>query len=1524
MKTSTAPKPALLGLLTALITLVAAPVSVQAASVTVPPGLAPGTSYRLIYLTSGTRDGQSTNIADYNAFVAAQAAGVPTLAALGTTWTAVASTSAVGAQDNTNTLPASGGVGIYTLNGLNVATNNTDLWDGTINTPITDSTGTVSSGRALSGTDAAGNHFSGPLGANGMDYASDVSSTTFTWISQAAPGISQFTSYRMYAMSGVLVVPPAPSVTLSTADLPMNVSTLAINGTGFDTIPGNNTVIFNNGAVGTVTASSATSLTVTFSTQPISFGSLTAVVTNGNGSSGAPVQVAAVYSPTEALVVVNPGTILQNSAGQLSGDYTLLSGVNQAGLLTGYTSGVTSFNPYIAGNPLHDNIGVASHWLVYVGSGTIDFDLGSVQPLKKVVVWNWNASHGGVGMTNMQVFASSDAAFTSPVLLDSFPVAIPGNNQAQVKTLSATTTTRYVRLVVTSGANRIGFGELAFGAVATPTVTSSTTAITSAATTLTITGSGFDTTPGNNTVVFSNGAVGTVTAATDTSLTVTFTTAPTSLGNLTAIITTSNGSSGAAVQVATVSNIIATLSGGALTITDLANGNDTLSLSESAGNLVIGANAGSFISSNAGTGSGTNSVSIPLASITGLITVNAAGGTDIINVGAFATTFNGLTLNGGTANDTVNLNGDITFAGNANLDVDLSNDDVSPGTDSVVVAASANLIFTGTGTITLKGSGAVSMAAGSSVESVNGAITITSTASGLSLAGATVTTSGTGNVTLAGTGVGDGGGIAVGGGSVVSSTGSGLGVGEGLLTLTGTGSGFGTGIALSGASSVTSVAGAISMTGTGNGGSNGRTSKGIIIDASTVQSTGAATVYLNGKGNSVNFGSDTNAQHHGIQVTGATALITSSGGKITVDGDGRFGRSSNNFGVVVQNGAGVTGTAAAEVELIGITRIVITGAGSRVTTVNGPLKLTGTGSDQANSKGVLITTDGQVASTAGDITITGHYVGGGTATGVGILYDSATAVSTSGTISLVSGSGIAARMMLSNGSISGTAGVTVRAAGGAAIDLGSVTDSASRADLSDTELDMITTSGTLSIGDAGSSEIIISAPITRSASTAMALTSASNIIFNPGSIDTAGGALTLNSGFFGSVQPITSGTDVTTSAATAVAFGVGSQLGIAFAGAVEETDYSPLSVAGQVNLTGVFLVPSGAYVPAVSDSFTLLTNDGTDAITGTFAGLAEGAVIPNFLGSGLGFKISYTGGTGNDVVLSIANTAPTITSNGGGATASIDVAENTTAVTTVVASDAEVPATQTLTYSKSGTNEGLFNIDSSTGALTFITAPNFETGPGPFSVTVTATDNGTPSTLSASQDLTINVTNVNEAPEIGNFGSLPTFPLDFAEGVFNSVTYASSDPDAGQTLTYSKSGADEALFNLTAAGVLTFITPRDFETRTDANTDGVYEVTITITDNGAVPLSDSQALVITVTNRNEVPTFTGGSSPLHTADTGAKTVPGWATAMDDGDSTVTQALTFTVVQNGGAAIFSTAPTIAADGTLSYTLNGSTG
>lgn len=82
-----------------------------------------------------------------------------------------------------------------------------------------------------------------------------------------------------------------------------------------------------------------------------------------------------------------------------------------------------------------------------------------------------------------------------------------------------------------------------------------------------------------------------------------------------------------------------------------------------------------------------------------------------------------------------------------------------------------------------------------------------------------------------------------------------------------------------------------------------------------------------------------------------------------------------------------------------------------------------------------------------------------------------------------------------------------------------------------------------------------------------------------------------------------------------------------------------MTVAGSLSLDGtpLRLQLDEAYRPNLGDSITLLDNDGSDAVTGTFAGLPEGA--PVYVGGQL-FHISYAGGTGNDVVLTRVNDGP--------------------------------------------------------------------------------------------------------------------------------------------------------------------------------------------------------------------------------------------------------------------------------------------
>lgn len=76
--------------------------------------------------------------------------------------------------------------------------------------------------------------------------------------------------------------------------------------------------------------------------------------------------------------------------------------------------------------------------------------------------------------------------------------------------------------------------------------------------------------------------------------------------------------------------------------------------------------------------------------------------------------------------------------------------------------------------------------------------------------------------------------------------------------------------------------------------------------------------------------------------------------------------------------------------------------------------------------------------------------------------------------------------------------------------------------------------------------------------------------------------------------------------------------------------YDALAVTGTVNLAGATLAGACGYTPLAEEEFTIVSNDGADAVLGTFNGLAEGASVTI---GGQTLVITYAGGDGNDVVL---------------------------------------------------------------------------------------------------------------------------------------------------------------------------------------------------------------------------------------------------------------------------------------------------
>ncbi len=179
--------------------------------ITTPDDLAPGDQYRLVFVTAELHDASSAQIEEYNLFVASQAAGSASLAALNTTWRVLGSTPAMDAITNTDTDPSLAGVPVYNLNSQLVATGYGDLWDGSLGNAINvDQNGNTLNGAVFTGTGTNGLGLSDrQFGANGfrVQYGNSglVTSgwTTIDWS-------GSLTSLHFYGISDILQVPAVP------------------------------------------------------------------------------------------------------------------------------------------------------------------------------------------------------------------------------------------------------------------------------------------------------------------------------------------------------------------------------------------------------------------------------------------------------------------------------------------------------------------------------------------------------------------------------------------------------------------------------------------------------------------------------------------------------------------------------------------------------------------------------------------------------------------------------------------------------------------------------------------------------------------------------------------------------------------------------------------------------------------------------------------------------------------------------------------------------------------------------------------------------------------------------------------------------------------------------------------------------------------------------------------------------------------------------------------------------------------
>ncbi|MBC8018648.1 MAG: discoidin domain-containing protein [Verrucomicrobia bacterium] len=171
--------------------------------------------------------------------------------------------------------------------------------------------------------------------------------------------------------------------------------------------------------------------------------------------------------PIHAQQILSPVAVLQNTGGNVGGEYSIGLTINQSGLSLPFRSGETKFDEYLALNPTHTTISSLKEWFSFydITASTIIYDLGEVYSIDRIALWNEETC----GTATMRVETSNDPAFGMFKTVGNF---IPNDNpngpdyKAQVLTLIPSRA-RYVRLYVTGPqsspqANVVSMGEIAF------------------------------------------------------------------------------------------------------------------------------------------------------------------------------------------------------------------------------------------------------------------------------------------------------------------------------------------------------------------------------------------------------------------------------------------------------------------------------------------------------------------------------------------------------------------------------------------------------------------------------------------------------------------------------------------------------------------------------------------------------------------------------------------------------------------------------------------------------------------------------------------------------------------------------------------------------------------------------------------------------------------------------------------------------------------------------------------------------
>ena len=248
--------------------------------------------------------------------------------------------------------------------------------------------------------------------------------------------------------------------------------------------------------------------------------------------------------------------------------------------------------------------------------------------------------------------------------------------------------------------------------------------------------------------------------------------------------------------------------------------------------------------------------------------------------------------------------------------------------------------------------------------------------------------------------------------------------------------------------------------------------------------------------------------------------------------------------------------------------------------------------------------------------------------------------------------------------------------------------------------------------------------------------------------------------------------------------------------------------------------------------------------------------------------------------------------------------DTTTVLQTYSATDPEGVNTS-FAWSLYGTDSGDFDI-SNAGSLTFKNVPDFDSpadadGDNVYTVQVRAQD----ATKAAGLDVTVTVTNVNQAPTTPTGRAAITVTENTAG---NLARYTATDPDKHDTVIWDVSGTDANAFRIDPSGNLAFKGAPNYENPTDSDGNNVYEVSVDAKD---AEFTSSLEVTVTVEDVDEPPEIAGATIIDDYDENGTGNVATYTAADPEGASTITWTLGGTDRGDfgitGGVLTFKSAP-----------------